>query len=1173
MKPMLAACLLFTLTAVPAVASGASGGAAQEPAAKTPEVIALFNGSDLSGWHADVPAADADPDLPAAFVVKDGLLISQSTPQGHLITDESFQDYRLEVEYRWPGEPGNCGILVHASTPRRLYGMFPQSIECQLHAGNAGDFWCIGEDITVPDMEARRGPRERWGTDGDRARRIRNLTDDSERPAGEWNEMVIECKGSAITVWVNGDLVNHGTGCTARRGQIAVQAEGAACEFRKIQLTPLSVAEAESAIVLQSALVRMWEHESSDLPVDPRIRFGYLKNGLRFAFAENGDPRDRCYLRLHVNAGSLAESDDERGLAHFLEHMAFNGSKHYPAGTLIEWFQSHGMSFGADTNAHTTFGETVYNIDLPESDEATLADGLGVLRDFADGLLLEEHEVSEEKGVIDGEERERDSAQLRVFEQQLRILLDGTRLPERLPIGTKEARDAFDAESLRRFYERWYRPENMTLILVGDLDGLDPVPLFEQAFDSLRAPDEPLLEEPDPGKPLAFGRSFAIYEPEIPTVTLDIERHRLNEDEPYTKENLLEDLPLDFAHGMLNLRFAELAKQEGAPFLGARASRGEVLEITESVSVSVQCAPERWRESLSAGEQELRRALLHGFQEAELAELRAERLRGLDEAVERESTAGSRVLLGRILKAAEERYVPMDAETRRSLLAPAISALTVEACHEALRQAWSEGELSINAAGKLDLGADAGETLLAAYESSRSVDVAASDEIAVADFAYASTPPDPSERERLIERREPVEDLDFLMLRFQNGVAVNLKRTEFKERQILVSVRLGEGRLSLEPESAALATVADIIFNSGGLEAHSEDDLRRLTAGRQAGVSFGIDEDHFSLSGATTAEDLLLQCELTCAYLEHPGWRKEGLTQLQKQIPMLYESLQHQHMGPLLTRFLPEVHSGDQRFGMPPREVLESYGLDDAREWIAPQLKDAPIEVTICGDLELEETIEIAARTFGRLPARRAPRDYPEHRRAPAPRSGVRQTHAIETEVPKSLVAILLPVADGIDPARRHRLNLLNTVVNDRLRVEVRERLGAAYSPRSSVSANTVHPGVGSLMMQAMADPAKVDALIEACLATGDALAKEGVTAGELDRLREPLLRQLRDARRRNGYWMNVLAEAQQRPESLDEARDLDAALRAIEATELSDLANEYLHRERASILVVNPDA
>lgn len=199
----------------------------------------LFNGKDLTGWHVDVPKMDSDSSVRSPFIVRNGLLVSLGTPGGHLITDDTYKNYRLEVEYRFAGVPGNCGVLVHASTPRALYEMFPKSIEVQMMHENAGDFWCIVEDIKVPDMEARRGPREEWGITEGKKRRIMNLTDGSEKPVGEWNNMVIECLGSSIKVWVNGDLVNHGTECTASEGQIALQAEGSEVEFRKVTLTPL----------------------------------------------------------------------------------------------------------------------------------------------------------------------------------------------------------------------------------------------------------------------------------------------------------------------------------------------------------------------------------------------------------------------------------------------------------------------------------------------------------------------------------------------------------------------------------------------------------------------------------------------------------------------------------------------------------------------------------------------------------------------------------------------------------------------------------------------------------------------------------------------------------------------------------------------------------------------
>lgn len=199
----------------------------------------LFNGRDLSGWHIDVPEMDTNATARNPFIVRNGLLVSLGTPNGHLITDAVYQNFRLQVEYRFAGKPGNCGVLVFASTPRSLYQMFPKSVEVQMMHKNAGDFWCIVEDIEVPDMEKRRGPRSEWGITEGKKRRILNLTDGSEKPLGEWNTMIVECLNNNVRVWVNGDLVNDGFNCTAHKGQIALQAEGAEVEFRKVELTPI----------------------------------------------------------------------------------------------------------------------------------------------------------------------------------------------------------------------------------------------------------------------------------------------------------------------------------------------------------------------------------------------------------------------------------------------------------------------------------------------------------------------------------------------------------------------------------------------------------------------------------------------------------------------------------------------------------------------------------------------------------------------------------------------------------------------------------------------------------------------------------------------------------------------------------------------------------------------
>ena len=228
MRSLLPLALLGALGALGALGTSASA-----------QSRSLFDGKSLAGWHMDVPALDTNPRLTKPFFARAGMLEDLGEPRGHLITDAVYRDYKLEVEYRFPGDSGNAGVLVHASTPRALYGMFPKSIEVQMEAGNAGDFWCIVEDIKVPDMVKRRGPPATWGITEGKARRILNLTDGSEKPLGQWNRLVVEAVGRRLRVWVNGDLVNDGYDATADRGRIALQAEGAPVEFRRIVLTPV----------------------------------------------------------------------------------------------------------------------------------------------------------------------------------------------------------------------------------------------------------------------------------------------------------------------------------------------------------------------------------------------------------------------------------------------------------------------------------------------------------------------------------------------------------------------------------------------------------------------------------------------------------------------------------------------------------------------------------------------------------------------------------------------------------------------------------------------------------------------------------------------------------------------------------------------------------------------
>ena len=918
--------------------------------------------------------------------------------------------------------------------------------------------------------------------------------------------------------------------------------------------------------------VRPWDHATSDIPVDPRLQFGHLENGMRFVWAKNSEPKDRVYLRMHVDAGSFAETEAELGMAHFLEHMAFNGSEHFEAGTLVEWFQENGMSFGADTNAHTTFSETVYKRDLPGSDEGTIREGLQVLRDFAGGLILADEEVQNEKGVIDGEERERDTAQYRVFTRRMAEQYGGTRYAERIPIGTKEVRDTFDEKLVRAFYERWYRPENITLVVVGDLRDLNPEALIAEAFGDFSGPGTPVVPEPGRGRPAAGEIFYVITEPEIPVAVITIAELKPFVRRPDTVALRREELPLEVAREMLNLRFGEAIKKKGTPYLEASVSAAGGMQVFEGSQLTVAGAPDQWQEAMTGALLELRSALQFGFQQAELNEVKAELARRFDERVERQATAPSKRLVNPLLRAVEEGGVPSDAATDRDILRPALDALTVGACQEAFLADWEGGELCINALGFIDLEDPATE-LAAVHSAAFEIEIEAPEVVEAIPFAYGSIP----ERAGAVVIRKEVEEFGLLQVGFENGVRLNIKKTDFKERQIVVRARLGDGQLALDEAGVVVAEIGADAYQGGGLGAHSVDDLRRILAGRQVGVTVAAEPDHFRLEGMTTAEDLLLQFELLCATMRHPGYRPGSLMVINQQLPLIFEQFQHTLDGPLLFEFLPKVLLGNPRakiLGLDhffPLEELQAIDMQAIREVFTPAFRKAPLEVTVVGDLDVEETIQLAARTFGALPKRRGehtakPTVEPAHIAA-----GVYVSSQIETQDNRAQVMILFPAADGSDTPRRRNTYFLGRIVDDRLRRRVREELGAAYSPMAASEASRVFPGLGVVMIRAMGEPSQVEALVEACKSVAADLAENGVTQEEVTRLAEPLLNMLRDARRTNVYWVDVLDECQRTPTILEELRDVVEFYETLDAEALSEVAASCLDPERASVLVVTP--
>ena len=435
-------------------------------------------------------------------------------------------------------------------------------------------------------------------------------------------------------------------------------------------------------------------------------------------------------------------------------------------------------------------------------------------------------------------------------------------------------------------------------------------------------------------------------------------------------------------------------------------------------------------------------------------------------------------------------------------------------------------------------------------------------------------------------RREHVADLDVTLITFANGVRLNLKRTDF-EAGIRVSARVGTGGLTEPADRRGLVMLANSAFTAGGLGRHGVDDLRRVLAGRNAGIGFRVGQDALELGnagsgggrggrggggGGTTRDDLLLTLQLLTAHLTDPGYRPEALRQVRTGMEQMYTGFAHTPNGPLSTEVANLIAGGDHRFGVPPREVLLARELGEVQEWLAPQLARGAIEVALIGDLDPEAAIDAVARTLGALPLREERPALSDLRQVTFPREPFTREYRISSEIPKGVVALFWPTADASDIRRTRRLTLLASVFSDRLRVKIREEMGGTYSPRAASSSSDTFAGYGYLSTSIDVDPASAAKVREAVVDLADDLARNGVTAEELERARLPARTAARESLRTNAYWLQaVLGRAQEKPEVLDWARSRTADLEAVTAAELSALARAYLGRERVRRVTVLP--
>lgn len=919
---------------------------------------------------------------------------------------------------------------------------------------------------------------------------------------------------------------------------------------------------------LAASAAPAWPQASSDLKADPAIRFGVLPNGMRYAIRKQSIPPGQASLRLRIDAGAMMETNAQQGLAHFLEHMAFNGSKNVKEGEMTKMLERLGLAFGPDTNASTGFGETIYMLELPRTDAETVDTSLMLMRESASNLLIEQAAVDRERGVVLSEERARDTPGYRILKERFAFLLKGQLLPQRLPIGKVEVLRNAPAAQVADFYHRYYRPERAVFVAVGDFDvdameakirdrfsdwkgvgpaGADPV----QGKVAPRGPEAKLVVEP--GAPLSLQIAWVAK----PDLTPDSVAKR--------KRDLVEALAL----AVLNRRYSRLARGANPPFIGASAYTYQQEDEADLAVIGVGAEPTRWAEALAAAEQEHRRAITYGIRQDELDREVTEMRTLLRTAVAGANTRRQAELANEIVASLADHQVVTAPADDLALFEETVRGLTAEQASAALKAAYQGGggPLVFMASPRPVDGGDA--ALMRAFQASQKTPVEPPSEAGAVAWPYQSFGP----AGQVAERRE-APDLGVTFVRFANGVRLTVKPTTFRDDEVLIRVNVGDGLLDLSPTRQSPAW-AGSAYIEGGLKKIETDDMERVLADKVIGARFGIGDDAFVFSGSTRPEDLTTEMQVLAAYVSEPGFREEAFLRLKTASKTAHDQFESTGSGVLNRDLSGLLRSGDRRWTFPSREEIEAARLSDLTEQVAPHIADGRIEVVIVGDVTIDDALAATAGTFGALPTRPDPAPIPETAKAVSfPRGGplVLRTHKGRTD--QSIGYIAWPTTDYFaEPQRARETAVMSEVLSLRLLDELREAQGATYSPSVGVNHSLVWPRWGYVAASVEVPPEKLDGFFaDVAKIVADLKAKEP-TADEMQRAKSPRIERLQKARLTNQYWLGELSGAQFDPRRLDVIRQAVPGVQKVTAADVRRAAQTWLKDETAFRLVVKPEA
>ncbi len=905
------------------------------------------------------------------------------------------------------------------------------------------------------------------------------------------------------------------------------------------------------------------------IPPDPAVVRGTLANGLTYFVHENDEPENRAELRLVVNAGSILEEDDQRGLAHFVEHMAFNGTRNFEKQALVDYLESIGMQFGPDVNAYTSFDETVYMLQVPMDDPEVLSTAFQILVDWAGGVLFDPEEVDKERGVVIEEWRGRRGGSARIQDEQIPFLFHGSRYADRLPIGDTEILANAPAERLRSFYYDWYRPDLMAVVAVGDFDAAEIEAAIRENFSDLQGPDNPrprvAAEVPYDHPPLIS----VATDPEMPQTQVSV---------LYKQAASPRGTIADFRHArvrslysrMLNERLDELGVQADPPFLFASVGGGGFLRGVDASQFSAAVAEDGIERGLDALLTEAERVARHGFTAGELEREKISLRRLYESRLAEAENRVSGSLASRYINVFLQDVPYPSVQTEMELLDAVLPGITLEETNAFARDWLTEQGRVILVAGpeKQGLETPAEEDVTAIFAAVSGKEIAPYEDAAV-DAPLLPEIPAGSP----VVAEETVDEIGVTIWELENGVRVVLKPTDFRDDQVIFSATSPGGYSLVPDEEVHNAEFAGLLVSQGGVGEFDEIALGKKLTGKRASASTSIGQLSESVSGSASPQDLETAFQLIYLRFTAPRGDETAVEALKAQMTGMMSNMGATPQGVLQDTISTTMAQGHPRATATLSEVLETLrdaDLDDALELYRDRFADASdFSFYFVGTFDLDGIRPLVETYLGGLPGLGRVESWVDHGMDP-PRGVIEKVVRKGVE-PQSTTLIQFSGDGEYSRGEWVVIRSMADILQIRLRELLREDLGGTYGVGVSGTVSYRPDEEYTVRIQFSSDPGRAEELSAVVFEEIERLKTEGPDAETVDKVRETQRRSMETNLQQNRYWLGQLSVFERAAQDIR----LIPSYQWIEgwtAEQVQSAANRYLRTDQYMKFVLLPE-